>query len=574
MSLRKNLLYDENEELDVSFLEDEENIVNSFSENIKNEIIRIPKITDQIYSELACSDDNFIFKIAYELIKRSKKFRNIFEKDEIKIYLDFIESINKDEYLLSLAYEAMIFSQENNEIKLLTRIGFNIDNSKLIENITSKLYDYKRRDKSFADLGFNFKDKNILKGDIVTLFQENTIYQLLEEIKENEGNEVLLKEILIKHNTNEKSNVVKKLEEMLNNSNELNDNIDFLKKSHEKLKNLASIMKVKKLEIEINPIKKIKEQLKEIKDTDIQKKSLELGLDYAFFYFIDILSIFEIKVTNLIEESHDGLRENQRKRKIVFALWYYDYCKKTNESLYIDDIINHMGINYKKIIEDSFYKQTLKIIQNIYENIIYKEAKELDAKLQKIKKENKQSDIRNIDRASFEKKLMSKFNNDTLIVELAEKHSNNGLEDMIGRELMFLLKHRKKEEEKKVVRKLLNTIYKYNKEIIECPLEYLAKNRKNQKNIEDMKCSYNEISTLFKSLIRKQKNKIYKYDNDYLDKLHEIVKIDFKIEFHCPEKLMKELKELINDFFLITQDDLDEVNKIIKNLPLKRVKES
>lgn len=81
MSLRKNVLYDENAELDISFLDDE-SIPNNFYSKIEDEIRRIPKITDQLYLELACSNFDFIPKVCNELKKDLKNLRICLKMNE------------------------------------------------------------------------------------------------------------------------------------------------------------------------------------------------------------------------------------------------------------------------------------------------------------------------------------------------------------------------------------------------------------------------------------------------------------------------------------------------------------
>ena len=295
MGLCKNVLYDENAELDISFLDDE-NIPNNFYSKIEDEIRRIPKITDQLYLELACSNFDFIPKVCNELKKRSEKFKDMSKNERKNIALNFFGRLRNEDELKILAYEILLLNPECDKGKFLKNIGFNMDNFNLIENITSKLDSYKRIDDNLKNLGFDFSNKDTIKISIVSLFENIIIFELFEE-KESEKNRDLLNEILSKLDVEEKNNVAKKLEEMLTNPENFNNSIEIFKKSHNILEKLKNIERLKELKIEINQIKKLEDQIKEIKNEDFDN----------FLVFI-----FKRGVTNLLKENYDGVREEQK----------------------------------------------------------------------------------------------------------------------------------------------------------------------------------------------------------------------------------------------------------------------
>ena len=175
MSLRKNVLYDENAELDISFLDDE-SIPNNFYSKIEDEIRRIPKITDQLYLELACSNFDFIPKVCNELKKRSEKFKDMSKNERKNIALNFFGRLRNKDELKILVYEILLLNPECDKGKFLKNIGFNMDNSNIIENITSKLDSYKRKDKPLKNLGFDFSNKDTIKISIVSLFENIIIF--------------------------------------------------------------------------------------------------------------------------------------------------------------------------------------------------------------------------------------------------------------------------------------------------------------------------------------------------------------------------------------------------------------
>lgn len=414
MSSRKNMLYDENVELDVSFLDDE-SIPNNFYSKIEDEIRRIPKITDQLYLELACSNSDFIPKVCNELKKRSEKFKDMSKKERKNIALNFFGRLRNEDELKILVYEILLLNPECDKGKFLKNIGFNMDNSNLIENITSKLDSYKRNDEPLQNLGFNFSNKDTIKLSIVNLFEDIAISELLKEINESEKNRVLLNEILSRFDAKEKNNVAKKLEEILANLYDFNNIMENLEKSYNILEKLKNIHRLKNLKIEINQIKKLEEQIKEIKDEDFDN----------FLVFI-----FKTGVTNLLKENYDGVREEQKKRRIVFSLWHYDYCRKVipTERKTIDDVIEDIKDDLKVDIKEedrkyniskTFYENTLLIIQDILQDIVGSHVKKLDKKLQNFKKDKP---IKNINKPSIKKELKNRFNTNTHIINLTNKY--------------------------------------------------------------------------------------------------------------------------------------------------------
>lgn len=486
MGLCKNVLYDENVELDISFLDDE-NIPNNFYSKIEDEIRRIPKITDQLYLELACSNFDFIPKVCNELKKRSEKFKDMSKNERKNIALNFFGRLRNEDELKILVYEILLLNPECDKGKFLKNIGFNMDNSNLIENITSKLDSYKRIDDNLKNLGFDFSNKDTIKISIVSLFENIIIFELFEE-KESEKNRDLLNEILSKLDVEEKNNVAKKLEEMLTNPENFNNSIEILKKSHNILEKLKNIERLKELKIEINQIKKLEDQIKEIKNEDFDN----------FLVFI-----FKRGVTNLLKENHDGVREEQKKRRIVFALWHYDYCRKVipTERKTIDYIIEDIKDDLKDNISKTFYENTLLIIQDIFQDIVGSYVKELDKKLQNFKKDNKNKTIENISKVSIKKELKKRFNTNTHIINLTNKYFEINLENIIVRELIFQLRS-KNNQDKIIVKELLDDVFNSNLEKINYKLDYIV--------------------AICKEAIRKTVYKKYSYDKGLIDKVNDV----------------------------------------------------
>lgn len=150
---------------------------------------------------------------------------------------------------------------------------------------------------------------------------------------------------------------------------------------------------------------------------------------------------------------------------------------------------------------------------------------------------------------AIKKELKKKFNVNTHIIRLTNKYFQVSLENIIVRELILKLECRD-EENKKVIKQLLNQIFLYHQEHIDNKLD--------------------EIIRICKAAIRKTKNNKYNYDDKYLYKLNDISKIDFKTKNNLYDDLIKRIEPLINkiidDYFRITDKDIKAVFELIKNL--------
>lgn len=468
-------------------------------------------------------------------------------KNERKnIALNFFGRLRNKDELKILVYEILLLNPECDKGKFLKNIGFNMDNSNLIENITSKLDSYKRKDKPLKNLGFDFSNKDTIKISIVSLFENIIIFELFEE-KESEKNRDLLNEILSKLDVEEKNNVAKKLEEMLTNPENFNNSIEILKKSHNILEKLKNIERLKNLKIEINQIKKLEEQIKEIKDEDFDN----------FLVFI-----FKTEVTNLLKENYDGVREEQKKRRIVFALWHYDYCRKVIPTerkaidYIIEDIKNDLKVDIKEEdikdnISKTFYENTLLIIQDIFQDIVGSHVKELDKKLQNFKKDNKNKTIENISKVSIKKELKNRFNTNTHIINLTNKYFEINLKNIIVRELIFQLGTRNNQN-KIIVKELLDDVFNSNLEKIKNKLDYIV--------------------AICKEATRKTEYKKYSYDKGLLDKVNNVTnkKININTNIYSFNKLIKKNETLINDiiddYFRISEKDITDIVTSIKEI--------
>lgn len=546
MSLRKNVLYNENAELDISFL-DNENIPNIFYSKIEDETRRIPKITDQLYLELACSNFDFIPKVCNELKKRSEKFKDMSKNERKNIALNFFGRLINEDELKILVYEILLLNPECDKGKFLKNIGFNMDNSNLIENIISKLDSYGRNDEPLKNLGFDFLNKDTIKLSIVSLFEDIAISELLKEINESEKNRVLLNEILSRLDVKEKNNVAKKLEEILANLDNFNNSMENLEKSYNILEKLKNIHRLKNLKIEINKIKKLEEQIKEIKDEDFDN----------FLVFI-----FKTGVTNLLKENYDGVREEQKKRRIVFALWHYDYCRKIipterkTINYIIEDIKDDLKVDIKEEdikdnISKTFYENTLLIIQDILQDIVGSHVKKLDKKLQNFKKDKKNKTIENISKVSIKKELKNRFNTNSHIINLTNKYFEINLKNIIVRELIFQLGTRNNQN-KIIVKELLDDVFNSNLEKINYKLDYIV--------------------AICKEATRKTEYKKYSYDKGLLDKVNNVTnkKININTNIYSFNKLIKKNETLINDiiddYFRISEKDITDIVTSIKEI--------